>query len=519
MRVLFLYLSWQMCRDGEAWYYDEGAGSTAACLERAGHDVRFRIVGPREERAEVARWIEEAKGEKTLLVLSTSLLFSSFGHDRPDALSLVAGLGREQGLRTAMVGIYATLNREELIAKEGVDVVGCGEMDEALVELCDALEAGDSINSLANFWVQEGETVHRNPLRPLVSDLSALPVPRRDLVPLERMANEADGILTVVATRGCPLRCNFCTNLHLARLYRDDPGYVRVKSVDRLLEEIRVARVRLPDLLGVFFHDDIFGSSPSWLREFLERYPEEVGLPFGCNLLAAQVTPEFARDLHRAGCRQVQIGVESGSDFLRNHVINKGVTEEEIREAVDALRAAGVSVKLFTMLGIPRETSRLRLDSLRRLASFHADMVQVQIWQAHHGSPLLEFGPPSSASDRDLQSTYRHFHRFLALFEAIEEMASRKPRRAALLRWGVGRGVRHPFLVRFFRRRSGALRRRLQPLLLSVEERERRLASVFRWPEGCGEPPAGPGWVGAGRVDRRSRYAGVLSGTRPECPR
>ena len=90
MRVLFLYVSTNMSRDGDLWYYDEGLATAAAVLRQRGHDAVLRMVGPAQDEAGLADWVtEQAAGERVLLCFLTSIHFS--------ACSKSAAAGSEHG--------------------------------------------------------------------------------------------------------------------------------------------------------------------------------------------------------------------------------------------------------------------------------------------------------------------------------------------------------------------------------------------------------------------------------------
>jgi radical SAM superfamily enzyme YgiQ (UPF0313 family) len=537
MRVLFLYTSTNMCRDGVLWYYDEAAAVVASCLRRAGHTVHFRTVNHEDVYEDVVHWVEEHAGEKTLLVFMTSLMFSAFGHDLPDTFDKVVDLKKAFGFPAAFVGVYATLNPEEVIHLPGIDFVGRGEMEEALVELCDALDAGQSTRAIANFWVKENGTIHQNALRPLVPDLNQLPFPARDLLPSSCMANERDGILTVVASRGCPMQCNFCSNSVIREIYRGGGRYFRIKTVDYLLEEIRAALVEHPETRAVFFQEDVFGLTPEWIQELLARYPAEVGLPWGCNLLVRQVESGFVVALREAGCRQVQVGIESGSAYLRNQVLQKGVSDEQIQHAMDVLRGADILTTFYAMMGFPGETRRRFAESVRHLARYRPDMIQIQIWEAVRGSSLLgnECGEKRKRQGREssrhrrrrerhawrTRFFFRYFHGIVALHEELESRRAHHPLLARLASGLVSLAIWFPWTPSLLQARAANGRRRFAALWMEnpwiqrlaarwfgrfwnkVAAREIRLASLYIWPEDLGDPPGGAGWVNRTRLDMR----------------
>ncbi len=532
MKVLFLYVSTNMCRDGRLWYYDEGVASVVSCLRRAGHGTAFRMVFAEDTLEEVASWVARHREEKTLLVFHISLLFSAFGHDFPETFPRVAKLKEVTGLPTAFLGLYATLNPEEVLSDPGVDFVGRGEVDEALVELCDALERGEPTDGIPNVWSGSNGGVRRNPLRPLIEDISALPFPARDLLPLETHANERDGILTLVATRGCPMGCEFCSNHVLRKLYEGKGKYARLKSADYVIREIQAARDSIPELRAVFFHDDIFGLSKEWAQEFFKRYPAEVGVPYGVNLVASQVTGEFVHALRSSGCRQVQVGIESGSPYVRNEVLKKGIDDADIHEAVQLLRNEGILVKFYAMMGLPKETRRRLRVSMRNLALFHPDMIQIQVWEPHAGSELLEArsereadSPAAERESRRRRFFFRHFHRYIALYQTIEELRKTNPIRARLARLAVDCTVQLPWApdvledrdmddesglparVLFPRKIRDLASRLARPLIDASREREERLAADYIWPQDLADAPEGQGWRGRTRLDRRRTAA------------
>ena len=537
MKVLFLYVSTNMCRDGTLWYYDEGAASVAACLRAAGHGVGFKMVGEATPYESVRSWVADELEPKTLLVFLTSLMFSAYGHDLPGTFATVENLRGEFGLPVAFVGLHATMNPEETMQRTCADFVGVGEMDEALVELCDALERGERPRGVGNFWIRDGDEVERNDLRPLQDDLSRLPFPARDLLPLDELANERDGILTIIALRGCPMDCNFCANPVLKRMYEGKGTFTRFKPVAYVIEEIRAARRANPALRGVFFHDDIFGLSPTWQAEFFERFADEVGMPFGCNLVISQAKPDFVRALREAGCVQVQIGIESGSPYLRNEIINKNIETEEIEAALALFRQAGIHVKFFAMMGLPEETRYRYRESARGFAELRPDMLQIQVWEAHEGSDLFESDRATgdlAAKHRDpagdrrawrLKFWFRHFHLFVALYEALADLRRTHPVRARLLSTLADALVLFPYTPALLLPRDWSGRRRAPSRLYSnrtfrrlfdrllgsfwedVLERERRLGSVYMLPEPTKDVPYPEGWVGHHRIDARDRMA------------
>jgi len=138
-------------------------------------------------------------------------------------------------------------------------------------ELCQALaqEGGDPTR-IANLWVKHGGKVTRNELRPLISNLDVLPYADREVFHFEKLLAtfyEAE----FMGSRGCPFQCAYCVNHTLMELYRGKGPYVRYRSVDNLLEEVKQVVARYPGITIIGFHDDTFTLNKLWLQDFAQN--------------------------------------------------------------------------------------------------------------------------------------------------------------------------------------------------------------------------------------------------------
>ena len=195
------------------------------------------------------------------------------------------------------------------------------------------------------------------------------------------------GQIRVLASRGCPYSCSYCANHILARA---QPGrYVRFRSVDSLLDELKMlqARFRFDE---VFFDDDIFMLDRRRLREFAERYPKEVGVPFICCGRVEVTDDETMRLLKAAGARRVDFGVEVGNESLRYTVLKRRMTSEQIIEAVECAKRAGLQVKTLNMVGLPGETPAMHMETVRLNQRLRPDVTNCSVFWPHPGTELYD---------------------------------------------------------------------------------------------------------------------------------
>jgi radical SAM superfamily enzyme YgiQ (UPF0313 family) len=114
----------------------------------------------------------------------------------------------------------------------------------------------------------------------------------------------------------------------------------------------------------VVFLDDLFIVFSDWLRELAARFPTEVGLPFFCNVRANLVTPEKITLLKEAGCHSVGMGLETGNPALRNRVLKRDLSDEQILQASDLIHEAGIELLTTNMLGLPGGTLENDMETL-----------------------------------------------------------------------------------------------------------------------------------------------------------
>jgi radical SAM superfamily enzyme YgiQ (UPF0313 family) len=184
--------------------------------------------------------------------------------------------------------------------------------------------------------------------QPPIANLDELPPPAWDLLDIEpyrRAWKEAHGYfsMNLAASRGCPYRCNWCAK----PLFGD--GY-RHYSAGRVAAEMEcVKRLFQPDQL--WFTDDIFGLSAAWTRDFASSVEQRhARIPFRMQSRCDLMTRDTVESLARAGCVEVWMGAESGSQRILD-AMEKGIRVEQIRRARENLRRHGIRACMFLQFG------------------------------------------------------------------------------------------------------------------------------------------------------------------------
>jgi anaerobic magnesium-protoporphyrin IX monomethyl ester cyclase len=340
---------------------------------------------------------------------------------QPDvvAYSVITGsqrryLALNRQIQAAVPGVFSAFGGPhptffpEMIEEEGVDGLCRGEGEAALLDLLAALDGGYEGDRWAipnwSFRWRSPETergacgpsgerngdIVVNPVRPYVEDLDTLPLPDRALVYERDPVAARSKIKHFLTGRGCPYNCTYCFNHALGALYRGKGRRFRQRSVENVIEEVLWVRDHYA-LEFVVFVDDTFVLSKTWLEAFAEAWPGQVGLPFFCNTRVNLVTAEQVALLKAAGCHSVSMGIEAGSDRLRNEVLKRHMSREQIVEAARLLWKGGIQFTTTNMIGLPTSTLEDDMDTLALNAECQPAYAHVFIFQPYPRTELGEF--------------------------------------------------------------------------------------------------------------------------------
>jgi hypothetical protein len=258
-------------------------------------------------------------------------------------------------------GIQAMTSGDICLQNKQVDAVCVGEAHDCLIALADNLDAGKGFEDVKNFWFKtaKGEVI-KNPYSPVLEELDTLPYPDKEII--KDKWNIRDYYLTVT-NFGCIEKCTFCQQNFYAQHQEDNNlgKFFREKSPSAVLEELQIAKKRY-GIRYVDIKNNVLTASKKWYREFLGRYPEEVGVPFRIMVHPRQMTEEYCRLLKAAGCDHCQMGVESLNEDVKLRIINRHDSNDHVYSAIDNMEKAGLRYSLDFIFGLPGQ----ELDELEQ---------------------------------------------------------------------------------------------------------------------------------------------------------
>jgi radical SAM superfamily enzyme YgiQ (UPF0313 family) len=203
------------------------------------------------------------------------------------------------------------------------------------------------------YLAPESAAVEYTARRPLMCDLYWLPMPAWELIDIEPYRQAWRGAhgyfsMNLVSSRGCPYRCNWCAK----PLFGDSYHHRSAAAVAAEMEFLK--RSYQPD--QIWFADDIFALSARWTQEFAASVESlNAQVPFKMQSRCDLMTPNTVAALARAGCAEVWMGAESGSQKILD-AMDKDTRVAHIGEARDNLRDHGIRACYFLQFGYPGET-------------------------------------------------------------------------------------------------------------------------------------------------------------------
>jgi radical SAM superfamily enzyme YgiQ (UPF0313 family) len=361
-------------------YEPQGIMHLSSALKAAGHEVEL-AVGAHHDPVAMAREFQPD-------VAGYSVITGSQRYYLDLNRQIKAEL---PGVLSVFGGPHPTFF-PEMVSEEGVDGICRGEGEGALVELVDTLAGGgpDAVSGVDNWSFRRNGDVISNPVRPYTADLDSLPFPDRALVYERDPITARSKIKHFLTGRGCPYNCTYCFNHALSEIYGGKGKRFRQRSVDHVIEEVQWVRDHYP-LEFVVFVDDTFVLSKEWLAEFAEKYARRIGLPFFCNTRANLVTAEQVNLLKEAGCHCASMGIETGDDRIRNELLKRRMSTEQILEAARLFHEGGLLFTTTNMIGLPTSTLDNDFETLALNTQVKPSYAHVFIFQPYPRTELGEY--------------------------------------------------------------------------------------------------------------------------------
>ncbi len=248
-----------------------------------------------------------------------------------------------------------------------LDIVVRKEGENTVLELVQRIEAGKSFSDVVGTTCRVDDKIVRNPDRPYIEDLDALPFPARHLWPMEKF-KELEDILYLATSRGCVYWCEFCTTVRMhGRKYR-------MRSPKNVVDELEFLHNKYGNSKFTFCDDAFTVDQPRTEALCSEILGRGLKIEWNCGTRVDMLTQDLLAKMKAAGCVSVWFGVESGTQQVLD-AMKKGISPELTMKVLGWVREADLMPVPNVILGFPGETKQSAWKTIKFVENVSPDSV------------------------------------------------------------------------------------------------------------------------------------------------
>ncbi|RJR52624.1 MAG: radical SAM protein [Desulfobacteraceae bacterium] len=403
-----------------------GLGAVAAAAEKAGHDVvLLDLLGLDNPELSIRQAVEEFDPQVTGISVR-NIDDQNTGNPRfllQNVKEIVSWCRKVSRAPIVIGGSGYSIFPESALEFLGADMGIQGEGEEAFPLLLSRIREGSDLSSVPGLYLPgRGGTGPRQFAKAL--DELPLPGPR-----LWISSEDVDEWIPFQTRRGCPLRCSYCSTGAIE-------GYTLRKRSKEAVADCLTQYVEA-GFRKFHFVDNLFNISPSYAldlcRELIKR---DLSISWRAIVYPGNIGPELVAAMAVAGCKEVSLGFESGSDRIL-HSMNKRFRTYEVLRASELFREHGVRRIGFLLLGGPAESRETVEESLAFVESLGLDALRVTTGiRIYPHTMLAEAARREKMIDPEDELLLPRFYMKPDLGEWI---------RRTVREWA--RGIRHPVIV------------------------------------------------------------------------
>jgi len=279
-------------------------------------------------------------------------------------------------------GVHPTLLPIETLKEIFFDFVVVGEGETTVSELIKCLNLTGDITTINGICYKKNGTILQNPPRDLIKNLDTIPL--MDFSLLHRFSEyPGDYFGSIMTSRGCTSRCIFCASHNIWG------RKVRFVSPERVLEEIKNRNYKY-GVKKFRFNDDTFTANHTRIKRICELIVKnKLNITWMCDTRADRITPEILDMMKDAGCQQINIGVESGSEKILEK-IQKGESIKTIKRAFTLAKKYKIQTLAYFIMGFPFETKDDIEQSIQLMNEIKPDLICWSLYTPYPGTEIYE---------------------------------------------------------------------------------------------------------------------------------
>ncbi|NJL90264.1 MAG: radical SAM protein [Coleofasciculaceae cyanobacterium SM2_1_6] len=231
-------------------------------------------------------------------------------------------------------------------------------------------------------WRKNGEAVI-NLSRPFIHNLSDLPLPLHELLPLQkyRMPLIKGAFTFIVTSRGCPAACTYCIK-HVSYQFS-----ARIRTPENIMQELWL--LKKLGINNIHMYADLFTVNREQVIGLCKLMIEQkINLRWTCNSRVDYVDEEMLTLMAQAGCWLISWGLESGNEQILKHA-RKGAYPEKAANSLSIARKVGIKNWGYFIIGLPGETETTIKETIAFSKKLPVDIALFHVAAPYPGTPFF----------------------------------------------------------------------------------------------------------------------------------
>ncbi len=282
-------------------------------------------------------------------------------------------------------GVYPTYHWKEILEKnQQIDYIVCGEGEQVILDLVNALKENSDLNSIRGIAFRNQSEIIKTPVAPTIKDLDAYRIGWELMQGYNYTYWGKRKAVVIQFSRGCPYPCSYCGQSLFWKKWRH-------RNPQKLADEIEMLHKKYGVEVINFADENPATYQKAW-REFLEALIEK---DLNLTLVGSLRADNIVRDadiMHlykKAGFERFLLGIENYDETVLERIKKAGTTSMD-KEAIQVLRKHDILSMATYVVGFGEETTKDFINSLKQLLHYDPDQIQMLYVTPHKWTPYFE---------------------------------------------------------------------------------------------------------------------------------
>lgn len=267
-------------------------------------------------------------------------------------------------------GPHPTYYSKEVAKEDCIDSIVIGEGYEAIIE-----------------YAQGNRKTIYHPRE--IFDINNLPMPDYGLY-YSKYDLKNSLTKSVYIVRGCSFKCSFCYNPAYNALYNGKGKTIQCMDVKKAISEIKELKKKW-GFKWLQFMSDTMNMNKEWFIKLLKEYKKQIGGKYICNVRANLVDEELVKVMAYTGCDRVDFGVEHGDETIRNKILKRNMSDNQMINAGRLFKKYGIRVQTTNIFCLPTENINKAIKTVKLNQKIKPEIAKACILQPFENTEIYQY--------------------------------------------------------------------------------------------------------------------------------